>query len=59
MGYYIIYLHLSFIAVSLLAVVNFWTINQSEEFTCFPLSHPRGFFSFFPLQGRYSRLMAS
>ena len=44
--YYTVYLHLSFIVVSLLAVANFLTIKQSDEFTWFPLSRPCGFFSF-------------
>ena len=45
MGYCIVYSHLSFIVVSLLAVTNFSTFKQSDEFTWFPLSRPCGFFS--------------
>jgi len=37
MGYCIVYLHLSFIVVSLLVVTNFSTFKQSDELTWFPL----------------------
>jgi len=59
MGYCIVYLHLSFIVLSLLAVTNFSTFKQSDEFTWFPFASPLWLLLFFTRQGQYPRLMAT